>query len=307
MSKGFIGNVLGNGRGVGVTELLHGPGDWPAVVLFALVTQLGDVWLLFLLGGVLYVAGDELPRWGIDRRRGLFVVALALTYVALIGVLKTVFALPRPPGAGDPPVAAWIPPVAEGVFVDITTADGPGFPSGHALGSTMVWGGVALVVDRGAFRTRAAVVAALVALISLSRLVLGVHYFVDVLVGAAVGVVVLVALYLATERGTDPWRAFVVAAAIGVAQLLTAVTFDSVAAIGGSVGGLLAWRGVADSTPAHPSNRREVVAGFLVFLLAGAVFVVVHALKPSYPLTFVATALAVAAVVVAPITGERLV
>ena len=95
--------MLAEGRSIGVTEALHGSAQDPVLVLFALLTQLGDVWFLFLLGGVLYVAGDEFPRWGIDRQRGLFVLGLLLTYVALIGVLKQFFLLPRPPGASDPP------------------------------------------------------------------------------------------------------------------------------------------------------------------------------------------------------------
>jgi len=49
------------GRSIGVTEALHGSVPDPVLVLFALLTQLGDVWFLFLLGGMLYVAGDELP------------------------------------------------------------------------------------------------------------------------------------------------------------------------------------------------------------------------------------------------------
>ena len=56
------------GRGIGFTEPLQEIVGLPTVVLFALITQLGDVWFLFLLGGALYVSGDEFPYWGIDRR-----------------------------------------------------------------------------------------------------------------------------------------------------------------------------------------------------------------------------------------------
>lgn len=180
------------GRSIGVTEALHGSVPDPVLVLFALLTQLGDVWFLFLLGGMLYVAGDELPRWGIDRRRGLFILGLLLTYVALIGVLKGFFLFPRPVGAGDPPVVRWVPSVLQWVFADITTADGPGFPSGHTFGSTLVWGGFALIVGEGK-RSRAwlAFAGAVVGIVSLSRLVLGVHYLVDVVVGVGLGLVVL--------------------------------------------------------------------------------------------------------------------
>lgn len=295
-----------NGRGVGITDLLQGYGEWPVIVLFALITQLGDVWFLFLLGGSLYVAGEEFPRWGIERRRGLFVLALVLAYVALIGVLKNVFSLPRPPGAGEPPVVAWIPSTLGVIFHDITTAEGPGFPSGHALGTTMVWGGVALVLEREAYRTRLGVAGAVVALVGFSRLVLGVHYVVDVVVGVVLGLLALGALYWLSDRGVDPERVLLFAVAVGLLGLFMGVTFDSVAALGGAFGGWLVWRSVAEMTPAHPSNRREVVAGFVAFALVSGLFAVVYALTPSHVLSFLGAAVAAGGAVGAPLLGERL-
>lgn len=295
------------GRSVGVTEALHGSAPDPVLVLFALLTQLGDVWFLFLLGGVLYAAGDELPRWGIDRRRGLFVLALLLTYVALIGVLKGFFLFPRPVGAGDPPVVQWVPSVLQGVFVDITTADGSGFPSGHALGSTMVWGGFALVVVEDELsRAWLGFAGAVVGIISLSRLVLGVHYLVDVVAGVGLGLVVLGVLYVVADRGTAPGRVLLVTVGVGVLGLVQGASFESVAALGSAVGAWLVWRGVADSTPAHPSNRREVGTGFAVLGLAGGFFVLLYVIEPPLLITFFGSAIAVGSTVAAPLAGEKL-
>lgn len=53
-----------NGCGVGITDVLHGFGERPVIVLFALITQLGDVWFLFLLSGGVYIAGEKLPTGG---------------------------------------------------------------------------------------------------------------------------------------------------------------------------------------------------------------------------------------------------
>jgi membrane-associated phospholipid phosphatase len=299
-------NVFPNGRGVGITELLHGSAGWQVVVIFALITQLGDVWFLFLLGGTLYVAGEEFPRWGIDRRRGLFVLALLLAYVALIGVLKNAFLRPRPLGAGEPPELAWFPATLGVVLHDVTTAEGPGFPSGHALGSTMVWGGVALVLERESYRTRLGIAGMVVALVGVSRLVLGVHYAVDVVVGVALGLVVLGALYWLSDRGVNPERVLAFAVAVGVLGLVTGVTFESVAALGGAVGGWLAWRGVAEATPAHPSNGREVVAGFVALGVAGGLFAVVYAFTPSNVFSFLGAAVSAGVAVGAPLLGDRL-
>lgn len=294
------------GRGVGITEALHGAATWPVILLFGLITQLGDVWFLFLLGGCLYVAGGALPRWGIDRRRGLSVFVLALTYVALIGVLKPVFGLPRPPGAQTPVVVEWFPPLLRAVVDSITTGDGPGFPSGHALGSTMVWGGLALVLDWRSFRTRAVAAGVVVGLISVSRLVLGVHYAIDVVVGIGIGVVALATLYWVSEAGFDPERLLLVAAVLGMLGLLTGLTFDTVAAGGGAVGGWLVWRAVAETTPAHPASRRDVWAGFLVLGVVAGLFGALTAIEPPHPVTFVGSAVAVGGAVGAPLLGERL-
>lgn len=298
---------LANGRGVGITEMLHGSAEWPVLVFFALVTQLGDVWFLFLLGSALYVAGDQLPRWGVDRRRGLFVLGLALAYVALIGVFKNAFLLPRPPGAGDAPLEWWIPAAIEPVFIDITTADGPGFPSGHALGTTMVWGGVALILDQEARWLRLGTAAAVVVLVTLSRLVLGVHYAVDVVVGVALGLIVLGALYRLSDGGTDPDRVLLFAVAVGILGLFMEVTFDSVTALGGAVGGWLTWRAVAETTSAQLSSRRAVIAGFLVLGAAAGLFGAVYALTPPLGLAFLGAVVTAAGAVGAPILGERLV
>lgn len=296
---------IANGRGVGVTDALHGSAEGPVIVLFGLLTQLGDGWFLFLLGGTLYVAGDELPRWGIDRRRGLFVLALVLVSVALTGGLKAYFRLPRPPtmGGGD---LLLLPPPLDVLFGNVTTAAGSGFPSGHALGSTMVWGGFALVLERGSFERRVGIAAVVVLLVSVSRLVLGVHYLVDVVAGVGLGVLALGALYRLSGNGSRPGRVLLVAVGSGILGLLVGVTFESVAAVGGAVGAWLVWRGVADSTPAHPTTEREVVAGFLVLGTVALLFVVVTALEPPAPLAFVGTAVAAGGAVGAPLLGERL-
>lgn len=224
-------------RGLGLVEVLHGSASEPVLILFALLTQLGDVWFLFLLGGLLYVAGDEFSRWGIDRRRGLFVLGLLLTYVALIGVLKNFFLLPRPPGASDPPVIAWIPAAFQEVLASISTGEGPGFPSGHAFGSTIVWGGLALVVFEDELSPGWLGPAAVIGLVSFSRLVLRVHYLVDVVVGVGLGLEVLGVLYVIADRGTAPSRVLLVAIGAGALRLIQGVTFESVAALGSGVGG----------------------------------------------------------------------
>jgi hypothetical protein len=235
------------------------------------------------------------------------VLGLALVYVALIGVLKNVFLLPRPPGASETAVVWSIPSTIKPLFTDITTADGPGFPSGHALGATMVWGGVALILDREARRTRLGVAGVVVALVTLSRLVLGVHYAVDIVVGVGLGLAVLAALYWLSGGGTDPGRVLLFAVAAGILGLFLGVTLDSVTALGGAVGGWFAWRTVAEMTPAHPSSRPAVVAGFAVLGATAGLFAAVYALTSWLGFAFLGAAVAGGGAVGAPVIGERLV
>jgi predicted lysophospholipase L1 biosynthesis ABC-type transport system permease subunit len=97
------------------------------------------------------------------------------------------------------------------------------------------------------------------------------------------------------------------AVAVGILGLFMGATFDSVTALGGAVGGWLTWRGVAETTSAHPSSRRAVIAGFLVLGAAAGIFGAVYALTPSLVLAFLGAVIAAAGAVSAPILGERLV
>lgn len=78
-------------------------------------------------------------------------------------------------------------------------------------------------------------------------------------------------------------------------------------ALGSGVGGWLVWRGIADSTPAHPSNRQEVAAGFALLGLAGGFFALLYAVEPPLLVTFFGSAIAVGGTVGAPLAGEKLV
>lgn len=81
------------------------------------------------------------------------------------------------------------------IFEDpIQTLTSYGFPSGHAMGSTLLYGMLAAIVIGHArdWRLRAlaiAVASCVVALICFSRIYLGVHYLSDVIAGFLAGVV----------------------------------------------------------------------------------------------------------------------
>jgi len=165
-------------RGLGVVEFVQSVRpDWAAVVL-GLLTQLGDLWFLGVVLGVLF--------WRLDRQRSnvAFVAALFAVGVLATQALKYLFGLPRPGGPPDPAtISGFVRPLYEATAL----ASGPGFPSGHATYTTVVYGGVAATLSLGEARTRYAVAGILVAVVSLTRVLLAHHYVVDVVGGVVLG------------------------------------------------------------------------------------------------------------------------
>ena len=288
-------------RGVGEIEFAAG---LPEAVVFvaALVTALGDVWFVFALLGALYWFGTALPGpVALSRRRAAFGVALAFGGLAVVTALKELFQLPRPPGAGDPAGAGVVPDVLLPLYAEIGAASGFGFPSGHAVSAVVVYGGLALLI--GGRRSAAAATALCVA-IPLSRIVLGVHYLVDIVVGLAVGAAYLGVVYRLCGRGSKPGRALLVALAVALAGAAIGYSTRTMLALGGTLGGRMAW-GIVGSAVLHESTTRVGGAVATVIGLAfGGLFAVVYTLDPAPYLSFLGTFVVVWGVLSAPLAGE---
>jgi len=275
-------------RSVGAVDAVTSLLPEAAALPVGLLTQLGDVWFLL---AVIVLAYWLRPA---DRNRVAVVLAIALGTIALVQALKGVFGLPRP--ATPLGSAGVYPSILHGLFDATATASGHGFPSGHATLSTAVLLGLAGAIRAGTPRRRAVVAVGLIALISLSRIALGVHFLVDVVAGVLVGLVVLSGAALAVRGSpTDaPTTAFVGAAGIGVvAVLVTAPSLDvggllahpardSLLSLGAALGALAGWQtyslldrgAVSRSTGrfARPGSvRAGVVVGLPVLLLTGGI------------------------------------
>ncbi|MFB6162611.1 MAG: phosphatase PAP2 family protein [Halococcoides sp.] len=205
-------------RSLGITAALADVPDSIAVGA-AILTQLGDVWFLIALAVVLWILDR---RWPVvrDRSDPVAILALVIGAYGLTTILKAAFGLPRPPVA---PVAGpdWLGSAGRAAIAWFAHADGPGFPSGHALGATLVYGALARRVTVGSARQRATVAAILVGAIAATRLVIGVHYLVDVLAGIAIGGGVLVAV-----EAVRPGPLVLAVAATAVAGVAAVVTVD---------------------------------------------------------------------------------
>jgi len=291
-------------RAVGVTEVLSAlPGA--VVVLFALITQLGDFWFTFLACGLLYWLGPWTPKLGrgLTRDRTAMVVALLAVAVALVVSLKGVFALPRPPGAGTATHAELLPAALRGVYESMATGEGFGFPSGHATLSLLVWGGIAWALRVGTRRQRTAVAATIVALIGLSRLVLGVHYLADILAGFAIAGA---ALGIGLGVLKTPGRVFGLAAVVAVVGLLvTGVSRDSAGALGVAVAGAVIWSLLGEGIP-EPTRQGVVITALLGVASVSFFLGVTFGLDPTPVVVTLLAGLGTGALLTLPLAGERL-
>ncbi|AQL42555.1 hypothetical protein BV210_07455 [Halorientalis sp. IM1011] len=292
-------------RDAGAVEAFGALPD-PLVAAFALVTLLGDVATYFLLFSVLYWLGDRTPVIGdrLDRPLIVQVVALGFTALALVTVLKHVFALPRPPGAGTPVAVAGVPDALRPLVRGATVDDGYGFPSGHAIGSTAVYGGLGWLVADESDRRPLYAGATIAVLVSLSRVVVGVHYLGDVLVGVALGVALLLVV---TRYFPTPARSFPAAGVLAAIGLVAVGPTEYLLfGLGASLGATAAWWTLGDRIPDRARSGREaLVTVVLGILVVGGLLAVVAALDLPALGTVVAVAVVIGALVAVPVAGAR--
>nr|WP_049889438.1 phosphatase PAP2 family protein [Natronolimnohabitans innermongolicus] len=210
--------------------------------LAAAVTSLAEPAVLLTILAVVFWVGN--------RRR----TALVLSYgVAALGFYVSLEAL------------LGLPHSLESALLAPAEVGADGFPSGHAFGAMVVYGGLVGAYERLRDPLAVAIAGALIVAVSLSRVILGTHYLGDVLVGAALGVGFVIAMNRLT-RGA-PVVGFLIAAVLaGLAVFLPETAAYDVLALGAALGGLLT-AGWIDRLPS-PRSRLEaavlVVAGVAV-------------------------------------------
>lgn len=201
-----------------------------AVLIF---TDLGDVTAIILVLSILYWVGD--------RKKAAVVASYAAAAVAVFLILKTTFAMPRPE-----------------VELIAREYDQYAFPSGHAFMSVVVYGGLLYVFEKHREPLALAAVTTLIGGISLSRIVLGVHYFGDVIAGVVFAIGFLVAMEWLTDR--VPWRGFAIGGVLSVPAILFTSgegTVLAVIAFGAAIGGVIGTVRLEAIPPLR--SRREAV------------------------------------------------
>lgn len=230
-------------HGLGISEAVAGSVPDPLVPALTALTQLGDAWFLATVAALAYwIAPDRVVP---DRRNGARLLAVTLAGMAAVTTLKVVVGHPRPP-------------------IALVEPDGYSLPSGHATGSAATYVGAALLSTWRSRRERIALAAALVAVVSATRVALGVHYALDVVAGVALGSAVAVGVVALTRTAVGPgFYAAAVAAVGGVVAAPTAE--DPLAMAGVAVGAALAWAVVKKrSASLTRPSRGLLVAGVVV-------------------------------------------
>ncbi|AGB37981.1 phosphatase PAP2 family protein [Natronococcus occultus] len=243
--------------------------EWLAVFV-GLLSHLGSVW--FVAPTVV------LAFWYLDRHRFASWLGIVMGCYALMIGLKGFFETPRP--GVDPAIAVESLPLLVAVVyapaVEISTSS---FPSGHAMAAVVIWTMLALELDVGTRSGRIATGAAMVGLVSLSRIAVGVHFPIDVVVGALVGLGYVAGMVALRDRVRSRMRSTrgATTAVLGVSVVLSALALatdgrpETAALLGGSVGGLLVWQYA--TPPRDPWDRtlRGAVPAVLGLGLLGVV------------------------------------
>jgi membrane-associated phospholipid phosphatase len=250
--------------------------EW-AFDAFEVVTDLGDPLVFILLVSLVY--------WLTDHETGIRVIAVLVLVFGLTTGLKELLAVERPPPA-----------------LQSIEAEGFGIPSGHASGSTAVYGGLAALYEWGSRRLRYAAAAVLAGLVSLSRLVLGVHYVADVVAGIALGLAVVALVVRYRDRSPAPFFAVGAATALFGAWLSGFTYEPGLLLFGGALAALVGWY-VVRPLPSPPRRVMAACSAVALPLVVGISVVGISVLDS--PVALVAsTAVAMGVVLVLPLVGE---
>lgn len=169
-------------------EFLESLVPWGTEVLVQ-AQSLSSEWMVALFAALSFLGAEEfyvlllpLVYWCIDRRVGIALGYISLLSAWLNHAIKYLFDIPRPT---DPRLVIDYPEPT------------PSFPSGHAQNAIVNWGYLALRFRKPAMNVLAIV---LIVLISLSRIVLGLHFPQDIAAGWLIGLLLLMAYAWAQPR-----------------------------------------------------------------------------------------------------------
>lgn len=202
--------------------------------LMSFVTLFGEETLFMVIALVFF--------WCIDKKRGYYLLFTGFTGLIGVQALKMSFRIPRP---------EVIDPNFTVVESAREAATGYSFPSGHTQCAADLWGGMARTSKKRAVQIVGVTMAILVAF---SRMYLGVHTPMDVLVSLGIAAIVIFALYYVVYLGYDKPKRMYIACAVLLALALANLLF------------VMLYPFPADTDPVHLADGQKV--GWQMFFLA---------------------------------------
>ena len=145
------------------------------MTLFSALTEIGDATFAVIIIGFLY--------WSYDKECAIHTAFDLIGSLVFNSMIKNVFVRRRP--YFDNPTVSCLKPVSDSYDIYDIAGQGFSFPSGHAADTASMTTSLSLFYQHKKILIIGSI---LVFLVCLSRIVLGVHYPTDVLVGAMLGV-----------------------------------------------------------------------------------------------------------------------
>lgn len=241
-------------------------------VFFMIITAFGEELILFIVLPIFY--------WAINKEASHLVAMAGFASLTLNGVIKDIAQVERP--ISNPNIR----------FVEIdnilvNTVDlqkgSYSFPSGHSQTISVLTFSLASYYNKKNFWILATIITLLV---MMSRLYLGVHWPLDVLVGALLGILSAVVCYQIFKRYNADTRIkiYLIMAVVCLLALFFAKKSDTYKAVGACFGfaiGALFERKFVNFDPKEGSLKRKILRCALGLVLVGGLKL---ALKPLFAL-----------------------
>ncbi len=191
-------------------------------VFWSFITFFGQEMFMIIMLPIVY--------WALDKRAAVIIGCTSIVSMAINGAIKDIAKIERPIGNENIRFVE-----VDNMFVSTTTlTESYSFPSGHAQLSSAIMFTSAFYLKNKKFWIVAAIMAVLVAL---SRVYLGVHWPLDVLVGSILGFVLAYGGYkLFIKLEDKQLYIYIALMALGLILLLLSEKEDTFKAVGAIIG-----------------------------------------------------------------------
>lgn len=250
---------------------------WEVTLMVWLQSVCGDVGAK--IAGIFSFLGEEyalifivlLFYLCLDKDLGRRITVNVLTAVVANPLIKNI-ALRRRPYMDNPSVKC-LRPVEPDADINDIAAQGYSFPSGHSMNSAAIYGSVAMGLKKPVFTVLGIV---LPLLIGISRVIVGVHYPTDVLVGWAVGVLVMLLMTYVQSKVKTRWKMYAIIAGIALVGFFYCKSDDYFSGYGLMVGFFCG--DLFESRFVNFDKPRNVLMGILRMVGGVAAFLVMNKL-----------------------------